>query len=53
MYFIVFGAGVAYMLKLVARGPDAAHDDPAADPAARPARPLSAAPDDADPLGGH
>ena len=52
MYFIVFGAGTAYMLKLVARGPEAAYDDPAADPAARPARPLSAAPDDADPTGG-
>ena len=52
MYFIVFGAGTAYMLKLVARGPEAAYDDPAADPAARPARPLSAAPDDDDPTGG-
>ncbi len=53
VYFIVFGIGVSYMLRLVARGPDvAAHDDPADDPDARPARPLSAAPDEADPLGG-
>jgi len=43
MYFIVFGTGISYMLKLVARGP--AHDDHAADDKGRPARPLSAAPD--------
>lgn len=52
MYFAVFGAGVNYMLKLVARGPDErrdAHHLPTPGLAARPARPLSAAPDDIDP----
>jgi cytochrome d ubiquinol oxidase subunit I len=51
MYFAVFGTGVSYMLKLVARGPDEEGDDPAAEDYApgRPARPLSAAPDDIDP----
>lgn len=52
MYFLVFGIGVTYMLKLVGKGPG--HGGPAeperADPAAdtgrnqRPSRPLSAAP---------
>ena len=51
MYFAVFGVGVSYMLKLVARGPDIEGDDPAAEDytPGRPARPLSAAPDDLDP----
>jgi len=47
VYFIVFGIGTMYMLKLVGRGPHAA-DEPAedsGDPAPRPARPLSAAPE--------
>ena len=50
IYFAVFGAGISYMLKLVARGPD----DPArglqSDPLQkqRPARPLSAAQDHID-----
>ena len=48
MYFIVFGTGVSYMLKLVGKGPAAApdhdsHDEPP--PNQRPARPMSAAPD--------
>jgi len=48
MYFAVFGTGIGYMLKLVASGPhvggegDPPHDVSAS---ARPARPLSAAPD--------
>lgn len=52
MYFAVFGFGVRYMLKLVAKGPHASEDETAPhDPgqAQRPARPLSAAPDHIDP----
>ncbi len=57
MYFAVFGIGVSYMLKLVARGPsahnpapsDVAHDE---SQSLRPARPLSAVPDDIDPTRG-
>ena len=52
MYFAVFGTGVSYMLKLVAKGPAASDDGhPPHDEgqAKRPARPLSAAPDDVDP----
>lgn len=48
MYFAVFGTGVGYMLKLVAKGPHQGHDDPPPqdeNPSRRPARPLSAAPD--------
>lgn len=51
MYFAVFGTGVSYMLKLVAMGPEAYGDDhPPRDKGQvpRPARPLSAAPDDVD-----
>ena len=51
MYFMVFGTGVYYMLKLVASGPDHGPEQPrrrstsaAAPLTARPARPLSAAP---------
>ncbi|RJL21136.1 cytochrome ubiquinol oxidase subunit I [Paracoccus siganidrum] len=47
-YLIVFGIGTSYMLKLVGKGPEAGEDEPATagdDPARRPARPLSAAPD--------
>jgi cytochrome d ubiquinol oxidase subunit I len=52
MYFAVFGTGVSYMLKLIAKGP--AESDDTQPPhetgqSARPARPLSAAPDDIDP----
>ncbi|KLR59297.1 MULTISPECIES: cytochrome ubiquinol oxidase subunit I [Diaphorobacter] len=47
-YFIVFGIGTRYLLKLVALGPDV-YDDTGDDgsdaPQRRPARPLSAAPD--------
>lgn len=50
MYSIVFGTGVSYMLKLVAKGPEAHHEPDDADTGAggRPARPLSAAPDHVD-----
>ena len=53
MYAAVFGTGVRYMLKLVAKGPDEhgsekpPHEESATP---RPARPLSAAPDKIDPL---
>ena len=52
MYFAVFGTGVSYMLKLVAKGPREAGEGGAphgSGQARRPARPLSAAPDDIDP----
>ncbi|MEN5277904.1 cytochrome ubiquinol oxidase subunit I [Brucella sp. TWI432] len=51
MYFAVFGTGVSYMLKLVAKGPAKSEDaNPPRDPgqSQRPARPLSAAPDNID-----
>jgi len=50
MYFAVFGTGIRYMLKLVAKGPQTIPDHPH-DPgpqSQRPARPLSAAPDSID-----
>ncbi|PZU25528.1 MAG: cytochrome ubiquinol oxidase subunit I [Shinella sp.] len=52
MYFAVFGTGVSYMLKLIARGPEEtpdAHPRHSSGQAPRAARPLSAAPDDIDP----
>ena len=52
MYFAVFGTGVSYMLKLIAKGPHQSEEvNPPQDPgqSQRPARPLSAAPDDIDP----
>ncbi|WP_271899273.1 cytochrome ubiquinol oxidase subunit I [Candidatus Phyllobacterium onerii] len=50
VYFAVFGTGIGYMLKLVATGPDEADASPPnVDQSQRPARPLSAAPDDMDP----
>ncbi len=52
MYFAVFGTGVSYMLKLIAKGPAESDDTQPpheAGQSARPARPLSAAPDDIDP----
>lgn len=54
MYFIVFGTGVSYMLKLVAQGPEAHHEpeDAAEGGGGRPARPLSAAPDRVEPTPG-
>jgi len=56
IYFAVFGTGVSYMLKLVAKGP--AEHGPEDAPSEtdlqnrRPARPLSAAPDSFDPVFG-
>lgn len=53
MYCFVFGTGISYMLKLVAKGPDeTAGGVPAphqSGQSPRPARPLSAAPDNIDP----
>jgi cytochrome bd ubiquinol oxidase subunit I len=54
MYFAVFGTGISYMMKLIARGPEELGSNGAptgAEGAHRrtPARPLSAAPDDVDP----
>lgn len=51
MYVAVFGTGISYMLKLVAKGPQGEDHGPAKDErlSQRPARPLSAAPDDIDP----
>ncbi|MEJ6782884.1 cytochrome ubiquinol oxidase subunit I [Aminobacter sp. Piv2-1] len=43
VYFIVFGTGVRYMLKLVGKGPED-HEQESPDDTGRPARPLSAAP---------
>lgn len=48
MYVAVFGTGISYLIKLIAKGPSPAAPDEAA-PHARPARPLSAAPDDIGP----
>jgi cytochrome d ubiquinol oxidase subunit I len=47
VYFIVFGVGTRYMLKLVAKGPEDHEHEPTEDEhvAGRPSRPLSAAPD--------
>jgi cytochrome d ubiquinol oxidase subunit I len=52
MYGAVFGTGISYMLKLVAKGPDTDDGEESARDRAqalRPARPLSAAPDDINP----
>jgi cytochrome bd ubiquinol oxidase subunit I len=52
MYCAVFGIGISYMLKLVAKGPGAPEEKPSSrnrDQAHRPARPLSAAPDEINP----
>jgi cytochrome d ubiquinol oxidase subunit I len=50
MYFAVFGTGVSYLVKLAGRGPEGGEGSPGADDSVghRPARPLSAAPDDVD-----
>jgi cytochrome bd ubiquinol oxidase subunit I len=45
LYFAVFGTGVSYMLKLVAKGPSLGGPDVQAGAVQRPARPLSGAPD--------
>ncbi len=47
VYFIVFGTGVRYMLKLVGKGPED-HEHEPTDDTGRPSRPLSAAPDQMD-----
>ncbi|RCS24155.1 cytochrome ubiquinol oxidase subunit I [Phyllobacterium salinisoli] len=52
MYFVVFGTGVSYMLKLVAKGPGTFEDSREHGQTERPARPLSAAPDHIDPAPG-
>jgi len=52
MYCAVFGTGVSYMVKLVSKGPnEGAPEEQDVEPShvSRPARPLSAAPDDIDP----
>jgi cytochrome d ubiquinol oxidase subunit I len=52
MYCIVFGTGISYMLKLVAKGPregGTTEPVPTGGQVLRPARPLSAAPDDVGP----
>ena len=49
VYFLVFGIGIRYLLALMGKGPEIHEPDPVADldaSANRPARPLSAAPDD-------
>jgi cytochrome d ubiquinol oxidase subunit I len=54
MYCAVFGTGISYMLKLAAKGPHASGDgavEHEKGQALRPARPLSAARDDIDPIG--
>jgi cytochrome d ubiquinol oxidase subunit I len=55
MYCAVFGTGISYMLKLVAKGPGTNGDTkkaPDRSQVMRPARPLSAAPDDVNPATG-
>jgi cytochrome d ubiquinol oxidase subunit I len=49
-YLFIFGIGTRYMLKLVGKGPETGEDEPTggSSSAARPARPLSAAPDHPD-----
>jgi cytochrome d ubiquinol oxidase subunit I len=52
MYFAVFGTGISYMIKLIARGPEELGPNGAPTEGAHrrtAARPLSAAPDDVDP----
>ena len=51
LYFGIFGIGINYMLKLVAKGPKIEGEDEESDHdnTHRPARPLSAAPDHIDP----
>jgi cytochrome bd ubiquinol oxidase subunit I len=50
VYVIVFGIGISYMLKLVGKGPEHSEPEAVEDDrhARRPARPLSAAPDQLD-----
>ncbi len=52
IYTVVFGTGIAYMLKLAAKGPQAWEEHaPEATGSGRPARPLSAVPDTIDAAG--
>jgi cytochrome d ubiquinol oxidase subunit I len=51
MYFAVFGTGVSYLLRLVARGPSQEATSATEPLHERPARPLSAAPNTVDPGG--
>ncbi len=48
MYLRVFGTGISYILKLAAHGPDGSGSNVGHTPT--PSRPLSAAPDNIDPL---
>jgi cytochrome d ubiquinol oxidase subunit I len=53
VYFVVFGLGLSYMLKLVGKGPqESDHHGVTREPgqSPRPSRPLSAAPDNVDPI---
>lgn len=52
LYFGIFGVGISYMLKLIAKGPNIEGEDEETDInyTHRPARPLSAAPDSIDPI---
>lgn len=52
LYFCVFGTGIVYLLKLIATGPKIDKEEKELDEEYlhRPARPLSAAPDDIDPI---
>ncbi len=55
VYFAVFGTGINYLLRLIASGPQETDDHFDGNNSQRPARPLSAAPDNVDPtihLGG-
>ena len=49
LYFCVFGIGILYLLKLIAKGPQIETDSQGTEYLQSPARPLSAAPN-ADPL---
>lgn len=51
MYCAVFGTGISYLLKLVAKGPQEGEHARREGQTLRPARPLSAAPDNVDPIG--
>ncbi len=51
IYLLVFGTGLSYMLRLVGAGPKPVkHNEVDDDQSHRPARPLSAAPDNVDPV---
>lgn len=55
VYLLVFGAGIRYIVRLVRRGPQESGtraEPPDGGHSPRPSRPLSAAPDDIDPVAG-